>query len=269
MMTLPIRYVTGSLLLVGALWTAAAAQAPSRTQPPGYIPPPAGQPDIQGVWKADSLARYDVEAHSARPGVPASRGVIVDPPDGKIPYRPEALQKRDENYKNSRDPDPWKSADPYHKCYNPGVPRITYLGWPFQIYQTPRYVLFNYEWMHLRRMAYYDMKGRKTSEEGLWNGDSRARWDGNTLVVDVTNFNGQSWFDEAGNYTSKALHVVERYTKVDDNTIDYEATIEDPTLFTRPWTIRMPLRRQTEPLYEYECHALLDDLGIPVTWPRD
>ena len=138
MMTVPHRYITATLLLlVASLWTAAGAQGPSRGQTQGYVPPPTGQPDLQGVWRVENLARYDVEAHAARPGIPASRGVVVDPPDGRIPYRPEALQKRDEN-SDSRNPDPWKSADPYHKCYSPGVPRLTYLGWPFQIYQTPR-----------------------------------------------------------------------------------------------------------------------------------
>ena len=191
MMTVPNRYITATLLvLVASLWTAAGAQGPSRGQTQRYVPPPTGQPDLQGVWRVENLARYDVEAHAARPGIPASRGVVVDPPDGRIPYRPEALQKRDENFRNSRNLDPWKSADPYHKCYSPGVPRLTYLGWPFQIYQTPRYVLFSYEWMHQRRIAYYDMKGRQAAEGvPLWSGDSRARWEGNTLVVDVTNFN--------------------------------------------------------------------------------
>ncbi len=138
-MTVPIRYITATLLLlVASLWTAAGAQGPSRGQTQGYVAPPTGQPDLQGVWRVENLARYDVEAHAARPGIPASRGVVVDPPDGRIPYRPEALQKRDENFRNSRNPDPWKSADPYHKCYSPGVPRLTYLGWPFQIYQTPK-----------------------------------------------------------------------------------------------------------------------------------
>jgi hypothetical protein len=270
MMTVPNRYITATLLLlVASLWTAAGAQEPSRGQTQRYMPPPTGQPDLQGVWRVENLARYDVEAHAARPGIPASRGVVVDPPNGRIPYRPEARQKRDENFRNSRNPDPWKSADPYHRCYSPGVPRLTYLGWPFQIYQTPRYVLFSHEWMHQRRIAYYDIKGRQAAEGvSLWNGDSRARWEGNTLVVDVTNFNDLTWFDMAGNYHSDALHVVERYTKVDDNTLDYEVTIEDPKVFTRPWTMKMPIRRQTEPLYEYECHALLDELGIPLTWPR-
>jgi hypothetical protein len=221
------------------------------------------------VWRVWNLAKYDVEDHPASPGIPAGRGVIVDPPDGRIPYQPGARAKREENYKNSRNPDPWKSADPYHKCYQPGVPRITYLGWPFQIVQTENYVTFAYEWMHSRRVAYYDPKGRVPDAE-LWNGDSRARWDGSTLVVDVTNFLDRTWFDMVGNYHSDALHVVERYSLVDQNTLDYTVTIEDPKVFTRPWTMKMPIHRQTDiGLLEYECHALLAEQGFLLTWPRD
>jgi hypothetical protein len=123
--------------------------------------------------------------------------------------------------------------------------------------------------MHQRRIAYYDAKGRVDGAE-WWNGDSRARWEGKTLVVDVANFNDKTWFDMAGNYHSDALHVVERYTRVNDNALDYEVTIEDPKVFTRTWKMKMPILRQTDsPLLEYECHALLDEVGIPITWPRE
>jgi hypothetical protein len=249
------------------LWPAVDAQAPASGWK--YAAPPAGRPDFQGVWKVWNDAKYDVEDRAARPGVPAGVGVIIDPPGGKIPYRPEALARRDENYRNSRNPDPWKSADPYHKCYTPGVPRITYLGWPFQIVQTERYVGFIYEWMHQRRLAYYDFGGRARSTDSR-NGDSRARWEGNTLVIDVANFVGETWFDMAGNFHGDSLHVVERYSQVDRDTLDYVVTIEDPSVYTRPWTMKMQIRRQIGvPLLEYECHALLDEAGIPLTWPRD
>lgn len=259
------------IVVLACLWNPATAQAPAGRAAAGwtYVAPPAGQADLQGVWRVWNLAKHDVEDHSALPGIPAGKGVIVDPADGKIPYRPEALAKRDENFKNSRNPDPWKSADPYHKCYKPGVPRITYLGWPFQIIQTDKFVSFTYEWMHERRFAYYDAKGRIPGVD-WWNGDSRAKWEGNTLVVDVANFNGRTWLDMSGNYHSTGLHVVERYTRADPNTLDYEVTLEDPKVYTRPWKMKMPIQRQVDlPLLDYECHALLEEQGIPITWPRE
>jgi hypothetical protein len=269
-----VRRLLAAAIVLGALFitlehasSSASAQAPAASGW-AYRPPPAGQPDLQGVWKVWNTARYDVEDHSARPGIPAGKGVIVDPPDGRIPYQEWALAKRKENYDTSRNPDPWKSSDPYHKCYSPGVPRLTYLGWPFQIIQTEKYVAFVYEWMHQRRFAYYDAGGRMQGVD-FWNGDSRARWEGKTLVVDVTSFNDRTWFDMVGNFHSEALRVVERYTLVDNNTIDYEVRIEDPKVFTRPWTMKMPIHRQTDVgLLDYECHALLDEAGIPITWPR-
>jgi hypothetical protein len=143
-------------LVVAAMLAAApliTGQAPA-ARPAVFAPPrlPFGQPDIQGVWNTRNLAKYDVEDHSASPGVPAGRGVIVDPPDGKLPYLPSAAATRQQNFKNSRTSDPLKSADPLAKCYMPGVPRITYLGWPFQIYQTAKYVAILYEWTHVWRL---------------------------------------------------------------------------------------------------------------------
>lgn len=236
-----------------------------------YTPPPTadGQPDLQGVWRVWNLAKYDLEDHPARPNVPAGRGFVVDPPDGRIPYKPAMLARRKENFDNSRTFDPWKSADPYAKCYSPGVPRLTYLGWPFQIVQTPKYVGFVYEWMHQRRFAYFDRRGRLKGVD-FWNGDSRASWDGNTLVIDVADFNDRTWFDMAGNFHSAALHVVERYTPLDADALQYDVAIEDANVFTQPWKIRMSIQRQKDiGILEYECHALLDEVGIPITWPRE
>jgi hypothetical protein len=261
------RYGIGVGGIVLALLVPAHGQAPASGWK--YVAPPAGHPDLQGVWKVVNDAKYDVEAHAPLPGIPAGPGVIVDPPGGKIPYQPSALARREEHYKNSRNPDPWKSADPFHKCYSPGVPRMTYLGWPFQIVQMEKGVVFLYEWMHLRRMAPYDMKGREDAPDS-WNGDSRARWDGKTLVVDVANQNSRTWFDMVGNFHSEALHVTERYTMIDADTLDYEVTLEDPKVYTRPWKMKMSIQRQKNaPLLEYECQALLDEAGIDITWPRD
>jgi hypothetical protein len=265
------RYGIGVGGVVVALLATAHGQAPAPAPASGwkYVAPPAGQPDLQGVWMVVNTAKYDVEAHGPRPGIPAGPGVIVDPPGGKIPYQQSALAQREENYKNSRNPDPWKSADPFHKCYSPGVPRMTYLGWPFQIVQTDKAVVFVYEWMHQRRMAYYDVKARANAADS-WNGDSRAHWDGKTLVVDVANQNRRTWFDMVGNFHSEALHVTERYTMIDPDTLDYEVTLEDPKVYTRPWKMKMTIQRQKNvPLLEYECQALLDEAGIDITWPRD
>lgn len=252
-----------------------AGQAPA-ARPPAYTPPrlPFGQPNLQGVWNTRNLAKYDLEDHSASPGVPAGKGVVVDPPDGKIPYQPWALAKKQENFKNSRTlnpmwPDPLKTADPVGKCYMPGVPRITYLGWPFEIWQTPKYIAILYEWTHVYRLIHLD-RTEHVQGIGTYQGFSTGKFEGNTLVVDVKDFNEFTWFDMAGNHHSEALHVVERYTPVDADTLQYEATIEDPKVFTRPWKIAMPLLRQKEiGILDYECYMLLDETGVHLTWPRE
>lgn len=252
--------------------TSLTAQAPAGG--PAFTPgrTPAGQPDVQGVWRAWNLAKYDIEDHSAKPGIPAGRGFVVDPPDGKIPYQAAALKKRQENYEGTKTLDPVKNADPFAKCYYPGIPRFTYLGWPFQIVQTDKYVAFYYEWSHHRRFVTLNAKAPLPSAEDTsnWLGVSRGRFDGNSLVVAVTNFNGYTWFDMAGNFHSDALRVTERYTPIGVDTLQYEATMEDPKVFTRPWTIRMALQRQKDVgILDYECTNMLDELGIHHTWPRE
>src|SRR6266545_957566 len=230
----------------------------------------AGQPDLQGVWRVWNLAKYDLEDHGAKPGVPAGRGFVVDPADGKIPYRPEALAKRQQNFENTKNPDPWKNADPVVKCYLPGIPRMTYLGWPFQLIKTPEYVTFVYEWAHKKRVIPIDSKVPVPKEETAWMGMARGHYEGNSLVVNLTKFNSYTWFDMAGNYHSDALQVVERYTPLNADTLQYQATMTDPKVFTRPWTIRMTIQRQKDiGLLDYECTAMLDELGIDHTWPRD
>jgi hypothetical protein len=216
-----------------------------------------GHPDLSGIWQARNTAYVSVEPHTASLGMPAGAGVIVEPADGKIPYRPEALAKRNQNLAKH------EMEDPVGKCYMSGVPRFAYMPFPFQIIQSPKYVILISEFMHMYRTVYTD--GSKHID-GLdfWNGDSRAHWEGDTLVVDVTTFNDQTWFDMSGNHHSDALHVVERYTRTSDDVLTYEATIEDPKTFTRPWRIRMPLYRNLEPnarILEYECHSYLEDAG--------
>jgi hypothetical protein len=179
----------------------------------------------------------------------------VDPPDGKIPYTPAAREKQKENYKNRA------KADPLNICYIPGVPRTMYLPFPIQIVQTPKFVLMASEFAHTLRRVFMD--GTKHPEVSLfWIGDSRGRWDGETLVVDTANNLPDTWLDRSGNFHSDALHIVERITRTEPDILTYEATLDDSLVYTRPWTIRMLLYRHKEPnfkLLEYECNAYLED----------
>jgi hypothetical protein len=229
------------------------------TAPPTYKAPrtPGGQPNLQGVWQVLNTAAWDVEDHGGRIGVPAGQGVVEG---GQIPYQPSALAKRQKNFESRA------TEDPETKCFAPGVPRLTYMPFPFQIVQTPEYVAFFYEYNHFQRFVYTD--GSK-HPEGIpfWLGDSRGRWEGETLVTDSIDFTDQTWFDRAGNFHSDALHVVERYTRAGPDHIQYEVTIEDPKVFTRPWKMSMPLYRRQEPnvqLLEYACY---EDLTLEKFFP--
>jgi hypothetical protein len=229
-----------------------AGQTPAATTP-SYTPPrtPDGHPDLQGIWQALNTAAWDIQDHGARLGVPAGKGVVEG---NEIPYQPWALKKKQENFASRL------TADPETKCYLPGVPRITYMPYPFQIVQTRDQVTFLYEYIHTIRYAYLSGKPHPEGPIDWWMGDSRARWEGNTLVVDVIHFNEDTWFDRAGNFHSDALHVVERYTRTGPDHMMYEVTIEDPKVFTRPWKMSMPLYRRVDSnmeLLEYECYAYL------------
>jgi hypothetical protein len=217
-----------------------------------YTPPKTadGQPDISGFWQVANTAAWDIQDHGASLGVPAGKGVVEG---NEIPYRPEALAKKQQNYANRA------TADPEAKCYLPGVPRITYMPFPFQILQTRNQVNILYEYNHAIRYVFMD-KPHPPGHIDWWMGDSRGHWDGNTLVVDVIHFNEDTWFDHAGNHHSDALHVVERYTPLGPDHMNYEVTIEDPKVFTRPWKMSMPLYRRKDAnmeLLEYECYANL------------
>jgi hypothetical protein len=215
-----------------------------------YSPPrtPDGHPDLQGIWQVMNTAAWDIQDHGAALGVPAGRGVV----DGnEIPYLPAALKKKQANVANRQ------TLDPEAKCFLPGVPRITYMPYPFQIVQGRSEVTILYEYLHAVRHVF--LRGaHPPGPIEWWMGDSRGRWDGDTLVVDVVHFNAETWFDRAGNHHSEALHVVERYTRTGPDHMRYDVTIEDPKTFTRPWTMSMPLYRRQEPqgeLLEYECFA--------------
>jgi len=211
------------------------------------------RPDFSGVWQALNTAAWDLQDHTGSLGVPPGQGVVDG---GEIPYQPWAVARKAENFAKRRTADPAEA-----ECYLPGVPRATYMPFPFQIVQTPKLVAVTYEFAHALRTIPMDGSAHGDLTD-TWMGDSRGRWEGNTLVVDVTNFNDRTWFDRAGNFHSDALHVVERYTLADSDHIQYEATIEDPKVFTRPWKISMPLYRrrdQNVKLLEYECVYYLQE----------
>ena len=246
-----------NLCVAVTLWLViAAAHASAQT----HTPPKTadGHPDLQGIWQVLNTAAWDLQDHSASLGVPAGRSVV----DGNdIPYQPWALARKQENYAKRA------TLDPESRCLLSGVPRITYMPYPFQIVQQRDKVNFVYEYNHSMRHVYMNGNPHPDGPIDWWMGDSRGRWDGNTLVVDVIHFNEETWFDRAGNFHSDALHVVERYTPVDANHLLYEATIDDPKVFTRPWKISMPLYRRLEPqaeILEYECYSYL----IEETWPN-
>jgi len=206
-------------------------------------------PDFRGLWQAQGAAYVNIEGHPAQKGVAASKSIIVEPKDGKIPYQPAALTQRAENFKNRL------TADPGSKCFQAGVPRATYLPSPLQIVQSPGNFAVIYQDVHAYRIIYLD--GRPHIERiDWWMGDSRGRWDGDSLVVDVRDLNNETWFDMAGNHHSEDMQVMERYSMTGPDTLLYEATMTDPKTFTQPWKIRVTLQRHKEPgfrIIEDEC----------------
>jgi hypothetical protein len=229
------------------------APVPSEGQPASTYTPPRtrdGHPDLQGVWQVLNTAAWNVEDHAASLGVPAGQGVVEG---GAIPYQPAALEKRKENFANRA------KLDPETRCYLPGVPRITYMPHPFRIVQQADRVTFLYEYLHAVRYAFVNGKPHPPGPIDWWMGDSRARWEGNTLVVDVIHLSDRTWLDRAGNFHSEALHVVERYTRTGPDHMLYEVTLEDPKVFTRPWKMSMVLYRRQGPNsdlieQEYDCY---------------
>jgi hypothetical protein len=247
-------------------------------QAPGYKAPRAadGHPDLNGIWQALNSANYDIEPHVARaamqlrPGpygplpakevlyfgavgaVPAGMGIVDG---GQIPYKPEALKIRNENREK------WVERDPEIKCYLPGVPRANYMPYPFQIFQSKDYVFMAYEYAGAVRNIY--MKDPGPAPADSWMGQSVGKWEGDTLVITVTGFNDSTWFDRAGNHHSDALRVTERWSQKGPDHLWYEATIEDPKTFSRPWKISMPLYRRVEPnaqLMQFKCVEFVEEL---------
>jgi hypothetical protein len=265
--------INGIAAVVGSVLLAAAPFAAQGPLPQTQIPrTPDGKPDLNGIWQAMNTANYDLEDHGAAPSpviVTGAIGAILPGESvvegGRIPYRPEALAKRNENRKSSMPGKPGRmlEADPELNCFLPGVPRATYLPHPFQIFQSPKVIWIVYQYSYARREIPLDNPTEAPYES--WMGWSNGRWEGDTLVVDVTGFNGQTWFDRAGNYHSDALHVIERYTPISPYHLMYEATIEDPKVFTRPWKISMPLYRRIDRsarLLEFKCPELVEELHL-------
>src|SRR5687768_13642037 len=230
------RWFVGGAVLAGALFLLATS-VPGQT---GYKAPRTGdgKPNLNGIWQAMTSAHWDVEAHPAAAGpmwelgaqfaIQGGAGIVEG---GQIPYTPEALKKKQENFANRT------KLDPEAKCYMPGVPRAMYMPYPFQIIQGTNKIVIAYAFANAGRLIHMDKVGESPAD--TWMGWSQGRWEGDTLVVDVTSLIDQTWFDRAGNFHSEALHVIERYTASGANFIQYEATIEDPKVFTRPWKMSL------------------------------
>jgi hypothetical protein len=233
----------------------ACATAKAKT----FTPPRTkeGRPNFQGYWRSrNNGIAYDVEPNPASFSVPQTFGEIVDPPDKRIPYRPEALARRNELRTRGFE-------DPQGHCAPSGAPRKnnTLFGW--KLLQPRGYVVFMYESMHDYRIIPTDNRPHLPPSIKLWHGDPIGRWEGDTLVVDYRNLNGKHWFDMSGNFQTENIHVVERYTMIDLDTILFEATIEDATIYTRPWKLAFSLERNKEEGYyqlEYACHEGERDL---------
>jgi hypothetical protein len=245
------------------LSTGSAARAQPKLDRPTRL---SGHPDFNGIWQALNTAYWNLEAHSAEapPGsnafwqlgaiaaIPAGRSVVRG---GTIPYLPAALAKRNENRAK------WPAADPEAKCYMLGVPRATYHNFPFQIFQGDGDLLFVYPFAAANRVIY--MKDHSELPVDSWMGKSNGTWEGDILVVTTTGQNDQTWLDRAGNHHSNKLKVTERFTLLGPNHIWYEATLDDPLTYSRPWTIEMPLYRVIEDnaqLLEHKCVPFTDML---------
>ena len=232
-----------------------------------------GKPNLNGIWQAVNEAHWNLEGHSAEAlgefsnlgaigAIPAGQSFVVG---GEIPYLPEALAKRTENRAG------WPASDPEAKCYMPGIPRATYMPYPFQIVQGEGdTILFSYTFANANRPVF--MRDHQRAPVDLWMGRSNGSWDGDTLVIEVNSNIENTWLDRAGNHHSAAMVVLERYTLIDEHLMEYEATIEDPETFSRPWTIRMPLYRRAEAdarLLEFNCVKFSEQLLYGEFMSRD
>ncbi len=260
-----------NLSVLLALLLAASVQAE-------YEPPrtAGGKPDFTGVWQVLNTANHNLEAHSGRASQMMREGPVVPVPAKElvalgavgalppslgvvqgdvIPYKESALAQREKNREN------WMTDDPEVRCYLPGIPRATYLPHPFRIVHNRDALLFSYSYAGAVRNVALQNPGPAPIDS--WMGLSWARWEGDTLVIETTGMNDRTWFDRAGNYHSDKLKVTERFTRTSDHTIDYSATMEDPEVFTRPWTINMPLYRRVGAdanMLQFNCVEYVEEL---------
>jgi hypothetical protein len=280
--------VLGAAAVVAGVWLAArlleaqgpaAGEVPVAGQFPAYRPSrtPDGKPNFNGIWQSFTTANWDLEAHSAAPGPypelygawgaqPGGQAVVEG---GSIPYQPSALARRRANFEKRTTAsvpgdgiDP-PLGDPELKCWMPGVPRSMYMPYPLQIVQTPDTILITHEFNGSSRIVRMNSEEESPVDNTFFMGWSRGRWDGETLVIDVTGLNEKNWLDRAGNFHSDAVHVVERFNVASPYHLMYEATIEDPKVFTRPWTISFPLYRRMErniQLMEFKCQPFVEEL---------
>ncbi len=220
-----------------------------------------GRPDFSGIWQSLSGADYGLEPHPATKEDPPGLGVVEG---GVIPYQPWALEQRAKNLASRA------TADPRTQCFTLGTPRGFYNSAPFQIFQRPRDLTVLYEFGHPVRTIHTNGTQHPDGHIDFWLGDSRAHWEEDTLVVDVNDFNGETWLDRAGNFHSDELHLVERWSYLDRNTIRYRATFDDPKVYTRAWSIELLFYRRLEAnvqLIENYCATLEYDKYYPV--PRE
>jgi len=240
------------------------AVIPAGAQGQAYKAPrtPDGKPNMNGIWQALNTANWDLQDHASQASLVVATGAwgaepggpgVVD--GGEIPYLPAAKAKKEENYKNRL------NLDPEVKCYLPGVPRATYMPYPFQIFQSDKAFAIAYQYDGAFRNIYLKDPGPAPADS--WMGQSFGKWEGETFVVDVTGLDERSWLDRAGDYHSDELHVVERYTIVAPDVMNYEATITDPKVYSRPWKITMPLYRHVEKnarMMEFKCVEFVEEL---------
>jgi hypothetical protein len=214
------------------------------------------------VWQANNTANWDLQDHAAAPGPFYQLGAIGAVPPGQtvveggdIPYLPAAAEQKRKNFINR-----W-TEDPEVKCYLPGLPRATYMPNPFQIVQSPKNILFAYEYASANRVVNMDKPTEAPVDS--WMGWSNGKWEGDTLVVDVRSLNGKAWLSRAGDPMTDNAHIVERYTMIDDSHINYEATVEDNKLYSRPWKISMPLYKRVErnaQILEFKCVEFSEEM---------